>query len=487
MILDVLPSHANLNRRSSMDQHININFINQFWDDAIMPALIDYIKIPNKSPVFDKDWQAHGFMEQAVTLISNWCQTHALPQMTIEVIRAAERTPLILIEVPGKSDDTVLLYGHLDKQPEMTGWDEGLHPWQPVLRGDKLYGRGGADDGYAAFASLAAIKSLAAQGIPHARLLILIEAGEESGSPDLPYYIDALKDRIGTPNLVVCLDSGCGNYEQLWLTTSLRGLISGNLTISTLKEGVHSGSGSGVAPSCFRILRTLINRIEDESRGDIILSELHAPIPKERQDQAKQAANVLQSSVYKELPLIQGVVPESTDMTDLILRRTWKPALSVIGCDGIPPITDAGNVTLPSLSVKLSMRLPPTCNAIEAANTLKKVLTEHPPYQARVTFDVLDTGSGWNAPKKAPWLMQAINQASLAYFGKDALCMGEGGSIPFMGMLGKQFPQAQFMITGVLGPHSNAHGPNEFLHLPTGKKLTACVAEIIAEHYNSRN
>lgn len=464
----------------------NIDYINQLWDSSITPTLMEYIKIPNKSPQFDKDWQAHGFMDQAVNLISQWCKDNAVDGMKLEVVKLENRTPVIFMEIPGTSDETILLYGHLDKQPEMTGWDSDLHPWKPVLKGDRLYGRGSADDGYAAFASLTAIKALRNQQMPHARCVILIEASEESGSPDLPYYIDALEARIGKPDLIICLDSGCGNYDQLWVTTSLRGLAGGTLNIKVLKQGVHSGSGSGIVPSCFRVLRQIINRIENETSGDVLLSDLQVEIPSQRISQAEQAAAVLGESVYKDLPFVAGVTPESTSISELILRRTWKPALSVIGCDGMPAIENAGNVTLPALSVKLSMRLPPTCDPEIASQALKNIIEKNPPHHAEVSFEINDTGPGWNAPVEEPWLVEAAKQASLSYFGKEAVYMGEGGSIPFMGMLGKKFPQAQFLITGLLGPESNAHGPNEFLHIPTGKKLTACVSRVIADHYNRK-
>lgn len=458
----------------------NIEYINQIWDTSIIPALQKYITIPNKSPHFDPDWQAHGYMTQAVHLIADWCRNNALPKIHLEIVQIENRTPVIFIEAPGEIDDTILLYGHLDKQPEMTGWDEDLHPWKPVIRGDKLYGRGAADDGYAAFASLTALNALHQQNIKRPRCVILIEACEESGSMDLPFYIEALQDRIGEPSLIICLDSGCGNYEQLWMTTSLRGLTNGRLSIEVLKQGIHSGSGSGVVPSCLRILRQLLNRIEDELTGNVLIDALHTPIPPERLQQAECAANVLGNAIFDDLPFANKVEPESTSLSELILRRTWKPALSVIGCDGLPQNANAGNVTLPKISAKLSMRLPPTCDAHQAGLHIKEILEKNPPYHAHIAFEVDDAGSGWNAPAQAPWLLTVANTASLNYFGKEAMYMGEGGSIPFMGMLGKKFPKAQFVITGVLGPGANAHGPNEFLHIPTGKKVTACIAEIIA-------
>lgn len=466
-----------------MNHQENMQFINQFWDQKILPTLQEYITIPNKSPQFDHSWQKNGYMDKAVRLIADWCQHHGPSTMKLDIIQLENRTPIIFIEVPGASEETILLYGHLDKQPEMSGWDKDLHPWQPILRGDKLYGRGAADDGYAAFASLAAILALHKQKLPHARCLILIEACEESGSYDLPFYIDALQERIATPKLVICLDSGCGNYDQLWVTTSLRGLVGGSLQIEVLKQGVHSGNGSGVAPSCFRILRQLLNRIEQVETGDITLNTLQVAIPLARQEQAAHAAHILGKAIYTDLPFAEGVLPESHTLSELVLRRTWRPALSIIGSDGLPAIENAGNVTLPSLTFKLSMRLPPTCDHEAAALALKKTLEADPPYHAKVIFHIEDKGPGWNAPSEEPWLSASLKNASEHYFGKEAAYLGEGGSIPFMGMLGNKFPSAQFLITGVLGPESNAHGPNEFLHLPTAKKLTACIAKIIHDQY----
>lgn len=466
-----------------MNSEKNKQFVDHLWENSIIPALKEYIKIPNKSPLFDPEWQQHGHMDKAVNLIADWCRTQAIENMQLDIVRFEGRTPVIFIEIPGSSDDTVLLYGHLDKQPEMTGWDSNLHPWKPVLKGDKLYGRGGADDGYAAFASLTAIKSLREQHIPHARCVILIEACEESGSRDLPFYIDALEQRIGNPSLIICLDSGCGNYNQLWVSTSLRGLVGGILSIDVLKQGVHSGYGSGIVPNCFMILRQLLNRIEDEKTGNIILENLYVDIPPQRLQQAEETANVLGNDIYASLPFVSSITPLVDDTKNQILNRTWRPALSIVGSDGLPPCQNAGNVTLPSLAVKLSMRLPPICNAENAALLLKNTLEQNPPFNAIVRFDVKEAATGWNAPIENPWLSQAASKASDRYFGAKAMYMGEGGSIPFMGMLGKKFPQAQFLITGVLGPGSNAHGPNEFLHIPTGKKLTCCVAEVIEQHF----
>jgi acetylornithine deacetylase/succinyl-diaminopimelate desuccinylase-like protein len=468
-----------------MDTARITRFIGDLWDAEIVPQLMDYIRIPNKSPMFDKDWVAHGYMDAAVKLMETWARTKlpSLPGATLEVVRLEGRTPLIYIEVPGQNDDTVVLYGHLDKQPEMTGWSEGLGPWTPVLKGDKLYGRGGADDGYAIFGSLAALLALQEQGIPHARCVIMIEACEESGSYDLPYYVDHLAARIGNPSLVVCLDSGCGNYDQLWLTTSLRGMTGGELTVQVLEEGVHSGDASGVVPSSFRILRELLSRLEDPQTGHIKPKELYAEIPPQRIEQAKAASGILGKEIYNKFPFVEGMHPVTDDLAELVLNRTWRPQLAVTGVDGMPPLESAGNVLRPKTAVKLSLRVPPTLDGAKAGEFVKQLLEKDPPYGAKVTFKLEKDGSGWNAPQLSPWLEKAVAEASEQYFGKPSAYMGEGGSIPFMGMLGAKFPQAQFLITGVLGPHSNAHGPNEFIHIPTGKKVSMVVADVVARHF----
>src|SRR5262245_31668864 len=404
--------------------------------------------------------------------------------MTLEVVRLAGRTPLLFIEVPATSGaenaGTVLLYGHLDKQPEMTGWSEGLGPWTPVIRDGKLYGRGGADDGYAVFASIAALRALRAEGRAHARCAILIECCEESGSYDLPAYLEALAPRIGTPDLVIGLDSGCGNYDQLWGTTSLRGLVNGVLTVEVLTEGVHSGDASGVVATSFRIARLLLDRIDDVATGVVRHAAFHATIPPERIVQAKRAAAVLGREIHGKFPFVPGMRPMSDSLEELVLNRTWRPMLAVTGADGLPPPASAGNVLRPKTVLSLSLRIPPTLDGQAAATTLKQILEADPPYGAKVSFEFGQAATGWHAPQTALWLARAIEAASLAHYGKPAMWMGEGGTIPFMAMLGAKFPQAQFLITGVLGPHSNAHGPNEFIHLDYAAKLTAAVADVLA-------
>ena len=468
-----------------MDTSKTRQFVEHTWTSSIIPTLNEYLTIPNQSPAYDTNWHSNGYMDQAVELIVKWLQAQEVSGLTLEVIRLVGRTPLLFIEIPGDSAETVLLYGHLDKQPPMEGWNEGLGPWQPVSKNGRLYGRGGADDGYAAFASLTAIKALKLQGVPCARCVIVIEACEESGSGDLPYYIDALKERIGTPSLVICLDSGCGNYDQLWITSSLRGLATGTLTVSTLTEGVHSGAASGIVPSTFRILRQLLSRLEDEKSGEIVPRELYVEIPNERLRQVAATAQVLGATVYSEYPFQSGTIPVTREIGQALCNRTWRPQLEITGAAGLPPLDNAGNVLRPVTAAKVSLRLPPTADAKAATALLQQLFEKDPPYGAKVTFASEQCASGWNAPALEPWLEESLKRASLEFFGKEACYMGEGGTIPFMAMLGEKFPRAQFMITGVLGPQSNAHGPNEFLDLATGMRLTCCVARVLVDHYKA--
>jgi acetylornithine deacetylase/succinyl-diaminopimelate desuccinylase-like protein len=462
--------------------------VERTWD-AIVPVLEHYISIPNVSVAFDPEWAEHGHMQRAVELIRDWCASRAIEGATVEVHELTGRTPVIVIEVPAfgdaPADDTVVLYGHLDKQPEMHGWRDGLGPWTPVLEGDRLYGRGGADDGYAAFASLAAIEAVRAGGGAHTRCVVLIEASEESGSPDLPAHVEALADRIGTPSFVVCLDSGCIDYDRMWLTTSLRGIVNLALSVDIVRDGLHSGE-SGMIPSTFRIARALLSRIEDEATGRVLLDTCDVTIPDDRVAEAEATAKEI-GTIADRYPLVDGAQPMTPDGAEQLLGRTWRAALSVIGADGLPPTAVAGNVLRPNTTLELSLRTPPTADAEAVLAEMRERLLADPPYGARVEVTASAPASGWNAPPLAPWLVAALDDASVAAFGQPTRMYGVGGTIPFMGMLGERFPEAQFAITGVLGPDANAHGPNEYLHLPTARKITLAIAELLNSHARRRS
>ncbi|HSV83406.1 MAG TPA: M20 family metallopeptidase [Ramlibacter sp.] len=461
------------------------------WDTDIVRQLTDYIAIPAKSPGFDPDWVRHGHIETVVRNAAAWVEAQKVEGLTLEVVRLPGRTPVLFFEIPAtraNSTQTVLMYGHLDKQPEFTGWRSDLGPWTPKYEDGKLYGRGGADDGYAVYASIAAVQALKAQGQPHPRIVGLIESCEESGSYDLLPYVDALRPRLGDVGLVVCLDSGAGNYDQLWLTTSLRGMAGGVLKVQILTEGVHSGDASGLVPSSFRIMRQVLDRLEDSRTGRLLPQSFYCEIPAERLEQARATAAILGDEVYKRFPWAHAdcggatafALPTTTDPQQALINRTWLPTLSVTGAEGLPALQDAGNVLRPYTAFKLSLRLPPLVDAAQAVQQLKTLLEDNAPYQARVTFEAAGGASGWNAPATAPWFAQALNAASLAHFGAPVGYIGQGGTIPLMNMLSQGFPSAQMMVCGVLGPRSNAHGPNEFLHVPYAKRLTAAVAEVMA-------
>lgn len=469
----------------ALDRDAAKAFVEAAWDQHIEEAICKYIAVPNQSPQFDKTFFTNSFTEDAMKIMTDWVEAQKVPGLKMEVIREEGRTPLIFITIEGASDssETVLAYGHLDKQPPFTGWLEGLGPYKPVKKDGKIYGRGGADDGYAIFAAVTAAKILKEQGVPHARIVLMIESCEESGSRDLMYYVEKKSKEIGVPSLVVCLDSGCGNYDQMWLTTSLRGMLMADVKVKIIEEGVHSGSASGVVPSSFRILRQLLDRIEDSKTGKILVKEAYVDIPDKYKEYAKQVAATLGEGYVEAFPWVKGAKPMANSLEELILNATWRPVISYTGIDGVPSCDNAGNVLRPETTVRLSIRLPPTLDVEPLVKAMPEILCKDPPNGAEVTFTVVKANQGWAAPLIQPWLETAVDKASTAFYGKGVRMFGEGGSIPFMGMLGARYPKTQFVITGVLGPKSNAHGPNEFLHIDMFKNITCCVSYILAEHY----
>jgi len=481
-----LPSHF-LNAEAALRD------VTQSWDSSILKELTSYIEIPAKSPSFDSNWEAHGYLDTVLRQTAEWIEAQKVAGLSLEILRLPGRTPVLFFDIPAtraaseSSGQTVLMYGHLDKQPEFSGWRNDLGPWTPKYENGKLYGRGGADDGYAAYASIAAVQALKNQNTPHPRIVGLIETCEESGSYDLLPYIDALRPRLGDVGLVICLDSGAGNYDQLWLTTSLRGMASGTLKVEILTEGIHSGDASGLVPSSFRIMRQVLDRLEDSKSGRLLPASFHCEVPADRLAQAKATASILGEEIYKRFPWAhydcEGsttfALPTTTDPLQALLNRTWTPTLSVTGAEGFPTLENAGNVLRPYTAFKLSLRLPPLIDADQAVAEMKALLEDNAPYQARVTFESKGGATGWNAPSSTAWFESALQRASQSHFGASVGYIGQGGTIPLMNMLSQGFPTAQMMVCGVLGPKSNAHGPNEFLHVPYAKKLTASVAEVM--------
>lgn len=380
-----------------MDAKKTAAFVKSEWHENVIPSLADFIRIPNVSPSFDSEWDTNGLQVQAFDHVTKWAEAQKLENCKIELLKDAGRTPLLIMEIEAReSERACMLYAHIDKQPPMGVWMEGLGPYLPAVKDGKLYGRGAVDDGYGFYCAITSIKAIQAQGLPCPRIVMLFEGCEESGSRDLPYYMDKLGGRIGTPDLICCLDAGCGNYEQLWLTTSLRGNAAFSLTVQTLSEGAHSGVASGIVPSSFRICRELLSRIEDEKTG-LVVAELHAEVPPSRVRQAEAAAAILGETVVRNFAWVDGAHPVAKEapVAEHILSRTWRPALSVTGCDGLPAAAVAGNVMLPFTKLKMSMRLPPTLNAAHAAQRMKEILTSDPPQGAQITYEPVSTGNGW--------------------------------------------------------------------------------------------
>ncbi|QGK71847.1 M20/M25/M40 family metallo-hydrolase [Allosaccharopolyspora coralli] len=470
-----------------MDHAAANRTVSETWTSDILPSLSTLVEVPAVSPAYDAEWVEHGRLDAAIEHVRAWIAGRGLEGVELEVVRLPGRTPLLLVDVPasdgGAADDTVLLYGHLDKQPPLDGWSEGLGPWTPVVRNGRLYGRGSVDDGYSGYAAIAAIEAVRANGGAHRRCVLMLETGEESGSPDMAAYLEHLADRLGSVSLVVCLDAGGGDYERLWLTTSLRGQVQVNVTVSVLDSGQHSGMASGIVPSSFRVLRTLLDRVEDSATGEIRLPDFTVDIPQNRVDELRAAVKSVPGLVRDMVELPDGMRPVSDDELELALNNMWRPTLSVIGAAGLPEPENAGNVLRPSTTLSLSLRLPPTADPAAASEAIRRALSTDVPYGATVTFGPQkDAAAGWNAPDTAPWLGRALDDASDDVFGESWRTLGMGGSIPLMGLLHDAYPDAQFVVTGALGPGSNAHVPDESLDLDYAAKVTTAIAYVLNAH-----
>jgi acetylornithine deacetylase/succinyl-diaminopimelate desuccinylase-like protein len=450
-----------------------------FERDAL-DTLTTYGAIPCVSPIFDAQWAEHGFIDEAAELLAAWARGRTFTSADVTIHRLEGRTPVLVVTVDATApgDATAVLYGHLDKQPPLGDWSDGLEPWTPVRRGDRLYARGVADDGYSVFAALLAIETMEANDVPHGRCVVLIEASEESGSPDLEAYLDALAGHLGRVELMICLDSGALTYDRLWVTTSLRGMVHVELTVKVLEYGQHSGAASGVVPSSFRILRQLLDRVEDARTGEVLVQEMRCEIPPQYVLDAQSVADEFGDVLAKELPTLPGLELMGTSAQDRLLRKTWSPTLSIVGMGGIPEPAIAGNVLRPSTTAVLSFRLPPTVDADAAARAVERVLTSDVPSAAQVSVETI-AADGWLTPPLAPWLSDALDAASLDAFGRGPGFAGEGGSIPFLASLGERYPEVQFVATGALGPQSNAHAIDEMLDLPTAVGVTNAVATIL--------
>lgn len=459
-------------------------YLKEQTEALLIPTIQEFIKIPNQSRAFDPEWQTNKLNERVCDFAIEFANKLNIENFTIEKIEEKERTPVVLAIAEMKDAPTILMYGHLDKQPPLTDeWTDGLKPYEPTIKGDKLYGRGGADDGYAFFTSALILKALQLSKLQTARVVLFFETDEESGSKDLVYFLEKNEAKIGKPDLVICLDSGCVDYEHLCMTTTLRGVCNFTLKVEVTDKGVHSGSASGIIPDSFRIGRKLLEQFEVSENGKLLVEEFYVNVPEDKYKQAFDLVNELGGKIDWKFPFLDGVKPTVEDTFKQYMNRCWMPQLTLISMDGVPNIANAGNVLRPFTTFGFSLRLPPTLDSTKAKKLVEEFfLKVAKPYNAHVTVDVKGSGQGFNCPTYDAKLKANIEEAAKNGFGKSALYYGEGGSIPFINELNAKFPKSQFIVTGVLGPESNAHGPNEFLHLPYLRKIVLSLAHIVKNY-----
>lgn len=453
--------------------------ISEDFDRQALPSLKEFVRIDNLSPAFDPGAHRKEKTFSAVSHVKEWIGRHTPDGTSIQVLTKVEESPLLLVDVPGTGAGTVMIYGHLDKQPPMTGWRNGLHPYKPVIEGTKMYGRGAVDDGYAPYSSILAINQLRRHDLDHPRCILVLETSEESNSIHLePYFPDIMK-LIGTPDLVICLDSACGDYDRLWYTNALRGAVIGVLTVRALETPVHSGSGGCVVPSALGIAFELLSRVCKPAAGVMTLPSFQAQIPQEAEQSARAAAAILGDGFKEELGLLDKVAAVAHDGEQAIINGVWKGSMSVTGIDGVPSIEEAGNVVLPEVRLKLSTRVPPGCDSRTCADEMSRVLTSDVPYGASANFEIKAQSDGWKMRPLPDWLRNSLDSSSSEFFGAPAVGYGIGGSIPFVNPLDELFEDTPILVTGLIGPEANAHGPNESLDLPAARKITACLARVL--------
>lgn len=457
------------------------DFIRTAWSGETLEALSAFVRIPSKSTAFDPHWEKNGFLTQALEEAALWGRK-LFPSATFEICRKPGIPPALFVEIPatlGHDGDPAFFYGHFDKQPETEGWSDGLGPWTPVVKDGRLYGRGAADDGYSFYMALTAVKSLECAGIAHARIVGLFETNEESGSYGLKDFLLELQSRFGRPAFLGILDLSLCDYNRVWLTQSLRGVVSFRLTVEVLESPVHSGSASGIVPSSFAVMRALLDRLEDPLTGRVKLSAFHTQMPERHHKTLEQSAKLRGEAVWKSFPWKDATEPRSRDPREAIVLNTWEPTLSVLGADGLPSSAQASALIRPSTSLLLSFRIPPYVDAKTALAQAEEVLMHDIPCSATVTIDDKRAESGFDVPALAPWLEAALDEASIKYFGNPCERIFEGATIGTMKDFGEIFPGSPFFNTGVLGTKEHAHAPDESIDLAYAEQLTKVIADVI--------
>jgi len=453
----------------------------EIWEQSILPSLSDFIEIKALSPLFEPDWANLGELDATIEIFCKWLDEQGISGMSYETHRIDDLSPVLLVTIEGTGPGEVIFYSHLDKQPSKPElWSEGLHPLRAVRRDPWLYGRGSVDDGYGGYLCATSIRLLQEAGEPHPRCTMIIETCEESGSFDLPPYLEELTDQLGNPDMVVVMDSGGPDYDHVWMTEALRGLVSGTLSVKVSHEGIHSGNSGGSIPSSFRIQRILLDRVEDSATGRVLIPEMHADIPQEVRDKAVALRDIVGNSIWEQFPTVDSLRQASESTEDMIVAMNWEPTLSIIGADGMPSVQVAGNVLRTNTDLKLSFRIPPGVDSEAAIACAKKILEEDPPYGAEVTFTPDSSADGFHAPPLSGTVSDAIHDASMELTGLPPLATWTGGTIPFMAMMQGKYPEAMFLCTGSSGPGNNAHGPDEKLHIPSSKRLTVALSATVS-------
>ena len=453
----------------------------EIWEKSILPSLSDFIEIKALSPLFEPKWAELGELDATIAMFCEWLDQQGIEGMSYETHRIGDLSPVLLVTIDGTGPGEVIFYSHLDKQPSKPElWSEGLNPLKAVRRDPWLYGRGSVDDGYGGYLCATAVRLLQEQGVPHPRCTFLIETCEESGSFDLPPYLDALSEEMGNPDMVVVLDSGGPDYEHVWMTEALRGLVSGTLSVKVSHEGIHSGNSGGSIPSSFRIIRILLDRVEDSSTGKVLIPEMHVEIDKQVEEKATALAEVVGNSIWEQFPTVDSLQRVAGSTEEMIVSMNWEPTLSIIGADGIPPVQGAGNVLRTNTDLKLSFRIPPGVDSEKVIEIAKSILEEDPPFGAEVSFTPDSCADGFHAPPMEGKVREAIHEASVSLTGLPPLATWTGGTIPFMAMMQQKYPDAMFLCTGTSGPGNIAHGPDEKLHIPSSKRLTVVLSSTIA-------
>jgi acetylornithine deacetylase/succinyl-diaminopimelate desuccinylase-like protein len=387
-------------------------YVEKWWADWYVKGLCEFIEIPNLSPMFDAEFYTNGTTQAAAKHVDDYINKLEIKGITKHSFTPEGKPPMYVYVVEANGNDkNVMCYGHLDKQPWMMPWREGLGPTKAVIEGDFLYGRGGADDGYAPFSCALAIKNLQVQGLPHPRFALVLETEEESGSPNLLELLALSKEAIGTPDIMFCMDSGAFNWDQLWMTSSLRGIICLDVQIDCAHGGYHSGEVGGIVPETMRIMRHLLDRIDDSKTG-MCCEALNCEIPERFKTEAKFMAELSGPEMYKKYHVCEGVdCMHEEGIDQMYLNNTWRANMAITGAAGLPAIQTAGNVCRPSTSMRLSIRLPPKVNPDDAYAAVTKLLTTDVPYNAKVICTSQGKGQGWCMGELSPWLTEGIMKA----------------------------------------------------------------------------